>query len=269
VHEAAERIAACVLDQGDAPPVLRNVPPPALPATTAPPAPTPPPTGKGTLLLGIGLAVLAIAGVLFAVQTVRRSLPKETVVATPTPIATLSATPMAAQTELPTITPAPTDAPKVVEASIPPMPVPPQPPPVSEETPDRTAETESEQETIPSPPPPQRISRATPLEVAKQYYSYLADKNTIKAYELLSTAYRSRENFVTYTRSFASTESLRLVSAHETSTRGNVATITVTFDKKNQKFGWIRWQGPVQLTFESSGWRIDSLKGLKPSSLRR
>ncbi len=94
IGEVAERIASCVVDRGDAPPVLRTPPPPAMPA----PPPLPPVTqkraGGGLWLLWLGLVLLAVAGVLFAVQTVRHALPNETkTVATPSLTPTEVATP--------------------------------------------------------------------------------------------------------------------------------------------------------------------------------
>ena len=259
IDHAAERIAACVVEKNEAAPPLREVPPPAMPVLPPGPPPipvTPPPprpVGSGALLLWIGLLLLAVAGVIFAVQTVRHALPKEN--------STVAATP-----------------PNIPAATLPPIPGPPAPPsaseppvtaatPPAEETP-AAAENETEPETTP-PPLAQNIARLAPLDVVKRYFGYLSDHNTIKAYELLSTEYRTRENFVTYTRNFASTETLRLVSAHAVSTRADLASVEVTFDKKNRKFGWIRWRGPIQLSADSSGWRINSLKGLRASSIRR
>jgi hypothetical protein len=267
IDHAAERIAACVVEKGDGAPPLREVPPPAMPVpppVLPPLAATPPPArpvGSAALLLWIGLLLLAVAGVIFAVQTVRHALPKEN--------STIAAT----------ASPADTAAAQVaIVAATPPIPEPPAPPPASEppvtedttaaeETP-TAAESQTEPEATP-PPLAQNIARLAPVDVVKRYFGYLSDHNTIKAYELLSTDYRTRENFVTYTRNFASTETLRLVSAHAVSTRGDVATVEVTFDKNNRKFGWIRWRGPIQLTDDPSGWRINSLKGLRASSIRR
>ena len=104
--------------------------------------------------------------------------------------------------------------------------------------------------------------------MVRRYFGYLNDHNTIKAYELLSAGYRQRETFVVYTRSFAATQAIRLISAKETSHLGNRATVSVTFDKQNQRFGWIRWHGPIQLVLDPEGWRIDSVKGLTASSIR-
>ena len=268
VDQAAERIAACVTNKGDAPPVLREVPPPAMPAPRPQSArsqsPAPAPAGRGALLLWIGLALLAIAGVIFAVQTVRRSLPGENATTTAdVPAATPAPTSGSVAAEIPTATPPPTTA--AAEATVPPARETPaaEESPLPEETPTAT-ETETEWR-----PPARNLPQGTPLDVVKRYFAYLSDRNTIKAYELLSTHYRTRENFVTYTRKFAATESLHFVNARQISTGSNTATVSVTFDKKNQKFGWIRWQGPIQLTAEASGWRIDSLKGLKASSIRR
>ncbi len=266
IDQAAERIAACVVEKEESPGPLREAPPPAMPAAPPPLPPAPAqtqPVGSGGLLLWIGLIVIAIAGVLFAVQTVRRAIPKQqAAVASATPSPVITATPEAASTAVaaaqfpsapPVLPPPPVVAESPVET----------PPAVAEESPEAT-ETDSA-----AAPPPRTLSRATPLQVVRQYFTYLADRNTIKAYELLSTDYRSRETFVTYTRNYASTDSLRLVSAREASVRAEAATVTVTFDKKNRKFGWIRWQGPVQLKAEPAGWRIDNFRGLKASSVRR
>jgi hypothetical protein len=212
--------------------------------------------------------------VIFAVQTVRHAWPKEnsTIAATasPSPSDTAAA---AAQ-----VTSAAASPPNIPSATVPPIPEPPAPqsasePPITQNTPaaeetPAAAENGTEPETA-QPPLAQNLVRLAPVDVVKRYFGYLSDHNTIKGYELLSTDYRTRETFVTYTRNFASTETLRLVSAHAVSTRGDVATVEVTFDKKNRKFGWIRWRGPIQLTGDPSGWRINSLKGLRASSIRR
>ncbi|HEY2711757.1 MAG TPA: TIR domain-containing protein [Chthoniobacterales bacterium] len=272
IGEVAERIASCVVDRGEAPPVPRTPPPPAMPAAPPPPLPVTPQGGGSSLwLLWLGLVLLAIAGVIFAVQTVRHALPNETkTVATPTLTPTTEvATPQAAAIPpaVPVTAPSPSN-PQTVET----------PAEVAVETPAPTPETTPiEESTVrewtPSPESTSSvapvISHEAPLGVVHRYFSYLGDHNTIKAYELLSQDYRQRETFVVYTRSFAATEAIRLVSAKETSHSGRRATVSVTFDKQNQRFGWIRWHGPIELVLDTQGWRIDSVKALKPSSIRR
>ena len=267
IDHAAERIAACVVEKSDAAAPLRAVPPPAMPVSSAVPPPLPAtpsarPVGSGALLLWIGLLLLAVAGVIFAVQTVRHALPKEnsTVAATASP-SPADAAAAARQIASVVATP-PIPAPPISEPPVP------EDRPTTEEKPAATENEPPEPETTP-PSLAQNIARLAPVDVVKRYFGYLSDRNTIKAYELLSTEYRTRENFVTYTRNFASTETLRLVNAHSVSTRGDVASVEVTFDKKNRKFGWIRWRGPIQLTADPSGWRINSVKGLRASSLGR
>ena len=265
IGEVAERIASCVVDRGDAPPVLRTPPPPAMPA----PPPLPPVTqkraGGGLWLLWLGLVLLAVAGVLFAVQTVRHALPNETkTVATPTLTPTEVAAPPAAPIPpaVPVTAPSPsnpqtaeTPAAVAVEASETTV--------ITEST---VEESTSSSESTPAVAPV--ISHEAPLGVVRRYFGYLNDHNTIKAYELLSAGYRQRETFVVYTRSFAATQAIRLISAKETSHLGSRATVSVTFDKQNQRFGWIRWHGPIQLVLDPQGWRIDSVKGLTASSIR-
>jgi hypothetical protein len=270
IGEVAERIASCVTDQGDAPPVLRTPPPPAMPTPPPLPAVAPKPANSGLWGLWLGLVLLAFAGIIFAVHTVRRALPNESkTAATPAPtpamqVASLPAAP--GPPAVPSLPPPPSPpivtSPQVTEQSA----------AVAEETPEETPELSPIGEsTIPQSAPSMApvISHDTPSGVIHRYYGYLTDHNTIKAYELLSAEYRQRETFVVYTRNFAATEAIRLVSAKETSHGGRSATISVTFDKQNKRFGWIRWHGPIQLVMENGSWRIDSIKGLKPSSIRR
>jgi hypothetical protein len=219
-------------------------------------------------MLWLGLVLLAVAGLVFAVQTVRHALPNETktvAIPTPTPsvqVASLAVAPSPPIAPPPPPSPPVVTSPEVTEQSV----------AVAEEAPVETPELSPIGEsTVPQSAPSMApvIAHDTPSGVVHRYYSYLADHNTIKAYELLSTVYRQRETFVVYTRSFASTQTLRFVSAKETSRGAHTATISVTFDKQNQRFGWIRWHGPIQLVLENGSWRIDSVKGLTPSSIRR
>jgi len=267
IGEVAERIASCVVDRGEAPPVPRTPPPPAMPPTPPPPLPvTPKRGGSGLWLLWLGLILLAIAGVIFAVQTIRHALPNETkAVATPT------LTP-ASEDAAPQVAPIPPAVPVTA-----PSPSNPQttetPVTVAVETPETTPIAESTVEESTSSSESTRavapvISHEAPLGVVRRYFGYLNDHNTIKAYELLSAGYRQRETFVVYTRSFAATAAIRLISAKETSHLGSRATVSVTFDKQNQRFGWIRWHGPIQLVLDPQGWKIDSVKGLTASSIR-
>lgn len=265
IGEVAERIASCVVDRGEAPPALRTPPPPAMPA----PPPLPPVTqkraGGGLWLLWLGLVLLAIAGVLFAVQTIRHALPNETKAVatpslTPTEVATGQAAPI--PPAVPVTAPSPSN-PQTAETRA----------AVAAETSEttRTAESTLEESTSSSESTPAVapvISHEAPLGVVRRYFGYLNDHNTIKAYELLSAGYRQRETFVVYTRSFAATQAIRLISEKETSHLGSRATVSVTFDKQNQRFGWIRWHGPIQLALDPQGWRIDSVKGLTASSIR-
>ncbi|HEY1583684.1 MAG TPA: TIR domain-containing protein [Chthoniobacterales bacterium] len=248
IDEVAERIASCVPDR-DQPIVLRQPPPPAM--AVPPPLPIPPkPPSTGSVWLLLGLILLALAGIIFAVQTVRHARPKETsVAATPSP----TANPVIAAADIPAPSPVPAATPEQTFAPVPP--------------PALAQETEPEM-TVPPATPRRSFSRENPLAVVRGYFGYLSDRNTIKAYELLSTGYRSHETFVEYTRNFASTKTIRLISANETAARGQSATVNVTYDKQNQKFGWIRWRGPIQLVAERDGWRIESIKGLTPSSIR-
>ena len=109
----------------------------------------------------------------------------------------------------------------------------------------------------------------SPLSAIHRYYGYLSDRNTIKAYELLSAAYRQRETFVNYTRAFASTTALRLTSARVLESNGDSATVSVTFEKDNRRFGWITWSGPVRLVLDPDGWRIDSVSSIRALPRRR
>ncbi len=212
------------------------------------------------LLIWLTLGFLAVAGIAFAVVNLRHAAPNEPVADAP-PAATAMVATETTAAPPPTVT-------SVQQTALSAAPPPPaaQPPAT---TPDAT-DDEGVQE-IPQPTtsfPRTAISRESPSAVVRRYYGYLGDRNTIKAYELLSTDYRRRETFVNYTRSFASTTALRLLSAREKSIRGGIASVEVAFEKNNQKFGRIEWRGPIELVSEPGGWHINSVRGLRPSSTR-
>ena len=228
------------------------------------------------LLLLVGLAVIGLSVVTVRRLTSRQEVappPVETPSPTPSPTAavveSLPVTPAPTIASLPTATPeitaTATPAPVVADVS---TPTPPPPAPVEEESAPANENAEPSPESTPTPearPPP----NDTPLAAVRRYYAYLSDRNTIKAYELLSTDYRSRETFVNYTRSFASTTALSLSNVRLSSNNGSTASVSVTFRKNNQKFGWITWSGPVELVREDGGWRIESTKELRATRGRK
>lgn len=245
IGNAAERIAACV--SGSPPPVPR--PAPAVPFIQPP--------RKSNALLWLFLFLIAIGliglGAFAVYRFSARANNLAAVVATPTPVATVAPTitpmPVAMITETPAPTPVPT------------------PFPIPEETPAPTEAAVATPET--TTPPPQPPLNDSPLSAIHRYYGYLSDRNTIRAYELLSTGYRGRETFVNYTRAFASTTAMHLSAARLLDNDGESATVSVTFEKENRRFGWITWSGPVRLVLEPDGWRIDSLSGIRALPRRR
>ncbi|HEX3847161.1 MAG TPA: toll/interleukin-1 receptor domain-containing protein [Steroidobacteraceae bacterium] len=246
IHDAAERIASCVNEGG---------PPVAIPAPVAVV-----PAGGGRtvivpwlLLFLVALSLIGLAA--FAVYrfTARNNNPP-VVVATPTALPmftpTITPIPVAVVENTPAPPPAATPFPTVVET--------PTPTETEMAVPEATAP-------LPTPPP----FNDSPLSAIHRYYGYLGDHNTIRAYELLSAAYRQRENFVNYTRAFASTSALRLSSARLLENNGESATVSVTFEKDNRRFGWITWSGPVRLVLDPDGWRIESVSGIRALPRRR
>jgi hypothetical protein len=284
IRDAADRIASCVIAPNEPAPIV-----PPVPLPVPPPAPPARPVEKTPVMLWLLLLLVGLAVIGLSVVTVRRLTsrqeavppPVETPSPTPAPTAvaieSVPVTPAPTIAALPTATPATpeTTATPEIAASATPVPIvadvsTPAPPPTPAEeaadTASENAETTPESTPTPEARPP---VNDTPLAAVRRYYAYLGDRNTIKAYELLSTNYRSRETFVNYTRSFASTTGLSLSNAHLTTNNGNTASVSVTFRKNNQKFGWITWSGPVELVREDGGWRIESTKGLRATRARR
>lgn len=273
IRDAADRIASCVVEPNESAPVVAPAPVLPGPPLVLPAEKTP--VVLWLLLLLVGLAVIGLS-----IVTVRRLTSHNEVAPAPSTTPALTPLPTAVAVENAPVPPAPPLAPlqsatpattptPALAASATTVPIAadistptPPPAPVEEQadTANESADATPESTTTPEARPP---VNDTPLSAVRRYYAYLSDRNTIKAYELLSADYRSRESFVNYTRSFASTTGLSLSNARLTSNGGNTATVSVTFRKNNQKFGWITWTGPVELVREEAGWRIDSTKGLR------
>lgn len=105
-----------------------------------------------------------------------------------------------------------------------------------------------------------------PLSIAQQYFICLNRRDATAAYDLLSSDFRARVPFAKYTKTFASTLSLRLFEARVISIGGRDASVSVSFDEIDAEAGRIRWRGPIDFVLEPSGWRISTMKGLKKSS---
>ena len=274
IRDAADRIASCVIVPNESAPVV--APPPV--SALAPPAR---PAEKTPVMLWLLLLLVGLAVIGLSIVTVRRltshneTSPPAVERPSPTPSPTVAVVESVPVTSAPTVASLPTATPEIT-ATATAVPVVadistpnPQPPaPVDEESAPANENAEPSPESTPTPearPPP----NDTPLAAVRRYYACLRDRNTIKAYELLSADYRSRETFVNYTRSFASTTALNLNNTRLISNNGSTASVTVTFRKNNQKFGWITWSGPVELVREDAGWRIESTKGLRATRGRK
>jgi TIR domain len=115
---------------------------------------------------------------------------------------------------------------------------------------------------------PQLDKSELPLNVINRYFAFLNERKATAAYNLLSANFRSHLNIAKYSKNVGITPRAKLVQAIPVSKDEHSASVTAVFDDPNPETHQPQWRGSIELVRETSGWRIDSMKGLIPASGR-
>ena len=127
-----------------------------------------------------------------------------------------------------------------------------------------TSSTTTAATTATIPPEPTEL----PVAVTQRYFSLLAKRNATAAYNLLSEEFRGHLAIARYSRSVGFKPAVKLVEVTEASKTDRGASVAVVFEDTDPAAKAARWKGNIDFVLESGVWRIDSMKGLYPSSGR-
>ena len=107
-----------------------------------------------------------------------------------------------------------------------------------------------------------------PVAVTHRYFSLLAKRNATAAYNLLSEEFRRHLSIAKYSRSVGSKPVVALAETSMVSKTDRAASVAAVFEDTDPAANKARWKGNIDFVLESGAWRIDSMKGLYPSSGR-
>jgi hypothetical protein len=107
-----------------------------------------------------------------------------------------------------------------------------------------------------------------PVAVTHRYFSLLAKRNGTAAYNLLSEEFRRHLSIAKYSRSVGFKPAVTLAETSMVSKTDRAASVAVVFEDTDPAANKARWNGNIEFVLESGAWRIDSMKGLYPSSGR-
>jgi hypothetical protein len=107
-----------------------------------------------------------------------------------------------------------------------------------------------------------------PVAVTHRYFLLLAKRNGTAAYNLLSEEFRRHLSIAKYSRSVGFKPAVTLVETSLASKTDRAASVAVVFEDTDPAANKARWNGNIDFVLESGAWRIDSMKGLYPSSGR-
>jgi hypothetical protein len=115
---------------------------------------------------------------------------------------------------------------------------------------------------------PSALPTELPVAVTHRYFSLLAKRNAIAAYNLLSEEFRRHLAIQRYSRSVGFKPAVKLAEVTQVSKTDRTATVAVLFEDTDPAATQARWNGNIDFVVEAGAWRIDSMKGLYPSSGR-
>jgi TIR domain len=107
-----------------------------------------------------------------------------------------------------------------------------------------------------------------PVAVTHRYFSLLAKRNATAAYNLLSEEFRGHLSIAKYSRSVGSKPAVALAETSMVSKTDRAASVAAVFEDTDPAANKARWKGNIDFVLELGAWRIDSMKGLYPSSGR-
>jgi hypothetical protein len=116
-----------------------------------------------------------------------------------------------------------------------------------------------------SPRPPTASSDDS-KDVLHRYYASFEAREPATAYGLLSAKFKAKLPYRKFSETFATTRAMMLRETRVVSSDQTSATVFVILDETEADLKRVQWEGPIELTRESDGWRIDTMRGLRKSA---
>jgi hypothetical protein len=116
------------------------------------------------------------------------------------------------------------------------------------------------------PPRPPAASAGDPKDILYRYYASFEEREPATAYGLLSAKFKAKLPYKKFSETFATTRAMKLLDTRAINSDQNSATVAVILEETEADSKRVQWEGPIELTRESEGWRIDTMRGLRKSA---